>query len=349
VPERLNGTVSKTVVALWTTVGSNPTLSAGWARQVLLPPGSAVSTPMIKKILLALSILVCLSTCQLSGAGISKSPTATIFPTPTATPVPVPFGQHSYTDRPDDFPGYHQIHALYVVLKDSTNKGRDLDGSMDENFLLMNQWFAEQTGGRSFILDSYHGGLDITYVELPITEKELLDYAYKTYYGQYDKNWEDGYYINSSLQDFLYRIDPPLFHRNKLYVAYIEILKNEACGDVHIWRSIPFAMLYPSATELRTGHMECYKYSNQSPDNQIGTWEYIVAHEIIHALGFPTVYSLNSLPPDYFHIDDPDVPCDIMGMGAYCDKAELDPNHNDYYHLESQYIDDLEDSPYLYP
>jgi hypothetical protein len=28
VPERLNGTVSKTVVALWATVGSNPTLSA---------------------------------------------------------------------------------------------------------------------------------------------------------------------------------------------------------------------------------------------------------------------------------------------------------------------------------
>ena len=28
VPERLNGTVSKTVVVLWATVGSNPTLSA---------------------------------------------------------------------------------------------------------------------------------------------------------------------------------------------------------------------------------------------------------------------------------------------------------------------------------
>ena len=34
VPERLNGAVSKTVVVLWTTVGSNPTLSAG--RKILV-------------------------------------------------------------------------------------------------------------------------------------------------------------------------------------------------------------------------------------------------------------------------------------------------------------------------
>ena len=32
VPERLNGAVSKTVVARWATVGSNPTLSAGEER-----------------------------------------------------------------------------------------------------------------------------------------------------------------------------------------------------------------------------------------------------------------------------------------------------------------------------
>jgi hypothetical protein len=38
VPERLNGTVSKTVVALWVTVGSNPTLSAGKIAKALGVP-----------------------------------------------------------------------------------------------------------------------------------------------------------------------------------------------------------------------------------------------------------------------------------------------------------------------
>ena len=38
VPEWLNGAVSKTVVVLWATVGSNPTLSARKGRPVLRTP-----------------------------------------------------------------------------------------------------------------------------------------------------------------------------------------------------------------------------------------------------------------------------------------------------------------------
>ena len=38
VPEWLNGAVSKTVVVLWATVGSNPTLSARQGRPILRTP-----------------------------------------------------------------------------------------------------------------------------------------------------------------------------------------------------------------------------------------------------------------------------------------------------------------------
>ena len=68
------------------------------------------------------------------------------------TPFPshneiAPPGGHSNYDRPDDSPGKYQIHILYVVPKGFEYPIRDLDGSIDEQISLVNEWFASQADG----------------------------------------------------------------------------------------------------------------------------------------------------------------------------------------------------------
>jgi hypothetical protein len=232
-------------------------------------------------------------------------------------------------------------------LQDSKYSERDLDGSIEESLRLMNDWFADQTGGRSFVLDTYQGRLDITYMPIPLTEQGLLDYTYKTYYGQYNKGFSESNYLSYALEDFVYHANLPIFKQEKLYLAYFEISKAYTCGEYGSTRSAHVAVVYPSAFSLRD-QINCSIYSNEVGDNTRGIWENILAHEVIHSLGFVEYGCALNGTPDH-HVEDPETPDDIMGIGMYSDNPVLDPNHNDYYEKHRPYCADLADSPYLYP
>ena len=274
-------------------------------------------------------------------------PTATPTLIPTVTPVPAPIGQLSFVDRPDDYPGFYQVHVLYVVPKDFLSTTRYLDGSIDESMRLVNEWFASQKDGQFFVFDTYQGKLDITYIPLSVTEDEILEYT-KEKYGKYNSEISGLVNLSVAMEDFIYQLDEWSFASRKVYVAYFEISKSHVCGNGRSGYGYLVATLFPSAYSLRD-QIDCSEFSDQSLDGIRGVWENIIAHEIIHVLGVPGYSSCPKHPDgDGAHILDPETPDDIMGSGMYSENPVLDPNHDDYYMIDKTCFD-LADSPYLYP
>jgi len=274
--------------------------------------------------------------------------TPTEMPIPTDTATPSPLGQHSYTDRIDDHPLEYQFHVLYVINADTQNAVRDIDGSIDENVKLMNEWFSSQSTGTTFRFDTYQQELDITLVTLPITEAGMFDYV-KKQYSQHDERYDGMVFLHDGLEDWLERLNQirPFMQTGKIYVAYYEISKSFTCGDSAGAGKRVIGM-YPSAFSMRDDS-ECAAAADQSLDNERGLWEHILAHEIIHSLGFANSCATHAIQKD-IHIDDPATPTDIMGVrqGLYATNPVLDPNHDDYY-MTNLDCPDLADSPFLEP
>ncbi len=274
--------------------------------------------------------------------------TPTVVPAPTVTATPSPLGQHSYTDRIDDHPLEYQFHVLYVINADTQNAVRDIDGSIDENVRLMNEWFASQSNGATFRFDTYKQELDITLITLPITEAGMFDYVERQY-SQHDLRFDGMVFLHDGLEDWLERLNQirPFMQTGKIYVAYYEISKSFTCGDSAGAGKRVIGM-YPSAFSLRDNGA-CAAAADQSLDNERGLWEHILGHEIIHSLGFANSCATHAIQKD-IHIDDPATPTDIMGIrqGLYAADPVLDPNHDDYYMTDFD-CPDLANSPFLEP
>ncbi len=286
--------------------------------------------------------------------GITKTALPTqVSPSLTALPVqPLAIallGDHSYRDRPDDMPGQYQIHVLYVVTKDFDYTVRDLDGSINRQIELVNDWFSDQTNGSTLRFDTYEGSLDITLVILPVKESELFSYVLKNY-EQYDANYHGFIFLHNALEDWLNITNQttPFFSPGKLYLTYFESSMSYVCGDGPTAKSRIIGV-YPGAHNLRDKN-ECAAFLGKDHHDLPGVWEHILAHEIIHALGFPSACAKN-LDVDHVHIFDPFAQNDIMGTnpGIYDPHPVLDPNHDDYYMTNNPACPDLADSPFLNP
>jgi len=274
-----------------------------------------------KTSLFFLFVLFFSSACQLTNPNNTWNfPTPTVTPAFTPTPVPAPLGELSYSDRPDDYPGFYQIHVLYVVPKDFTDTTRYFDGSIDESVRLMNEWFASQKDGQFFILDTYQGKLDITYVRLPVSEGKIFEYT-KEKYGDYGEDPDDLSGLGKAMVDFISSLDViPPYQIQKIYIAYFEVSESFVCGETVSFITV----VYPDATNLRD-QVDCKIFSGQLLDGQRGVWENILAHEVIHVLGFPVKACTPRNVDNDMHIYDPDTPDDIMGSGMWNDNPVLDP------------------------
>ena len=284
-------------------------------------------------------------------------PPSKVEATPTAQPIAAtsrpttvaPLGQHSYSDRPDDFPGVYQIHVLYVVTRDFSYTVRDLDGSINEQVRLVGEWFSDQTDSTSLRFDTYQGAPDITLVVLPVTEGELYSFVLQEY-GKYDSAFHGLVFLHNGLEHWLDVVDrgSPVFSPGKLYLTYFESSFAYVCGDGPVSGSRIIGV-YPSAYNLRDKN-DCLAFLGEGQDNRRGVWEHILTHEILHALGFPASCASN-LGADAVHIDDPATPNDIMGsqLGIYDPNPVLDPNHDDYFMTDKGDCPDLSSSPFLSP
>lgn len=258
-------------------------------------------------------------------------------------------GIHSYYDRPDDFPGLYQFHVLYVVTEDFKYTTRDLDNSIKEETKLVNEWFSSQTNGKTLRLDTYQGQLDITFIILPLTETELFSYTAQNY-GKFDPTFHGLIYLHYALEDWLEKANgiSPFLFPGKIYITFSESSLAYVCGDGPVNGS-RIVGLYPNAYNLRDQN-DCSAFLGARKQDQRGVWENILAHEMIHALGFPSSCASN-LDEDKVHINDSVNKNDIMGtdLGIYDQNPVLDPNHNDYYLMNSPSCPDLSQSPFLSP
>jgi hypothetical protein len=90
-------------------------------------------------------------------------------------------GGRTTADRPDTTT-LAQIHTIYFVPSDGTDNALDINGTLDNALAAMNQWFANETGGRRMRLDTYSNkGVvrpDITFVRgLKTTAEYAADEA----------------------------------------------------------------------------------------------------------------------------------------------------------------------------
>ena len=99
----------------------------------------------------------------------SEGKTASLTLTVTSPPRPS-------ADRTDDASG-SQIHFVYVLPSDGTDRQLDLNGTLANTVGSWQTWLAGQTGGRRFRLDTFSGALDITFVRLGRSDAVMKSYG----------------------------------------------------------------------------------------------------------------------------------------------------------------------------
>jgi hypothetical protein len=222
-------------------------------------------------------------------------------------------------DRPDDVPG-RQIHFVYAVPAGF----RELDRGWDENGALvysvdtMLAWFLRQEGHPSLRVDTYRGDPDVTYVRLPRS-----DFVYKRRGPQL---------VMSDLRR------SGLRSRLKRYGVYYQGTlprrQEDTCGlgssGVHA-----FAIVFLSQT--------CPYDFEAARSGDYNPLAYIMAHEVLHELGFVPPCAPHATPDGHV-LDSKD---DLMYPVVEPGEETLDAGHDDYYRAFRPGCPDLSRSPYI--
>src|SRR5689334_7257456 len=118
------------------------------------------------------------------------------------------------TDQPDDHPGLQQVHLLYVLPSDGTDRGLDTDGTLTTSFGIANQWLADQDGGKPFNLDTAGGVPDITFVQIGESDEQMGSY---------------GVFIRDHLESQLRALG--FSDRSKIYLTYYDGTAHNVCAN----------------------------------------------------------------------------------------------------------------------
>lgn len=218
---------------------------------------------------------------------------------------------------------------MYVMPSDIADIGLDTTGAIARSVAAMHKWFASQTGGPKFRFDTYQGSLDITFLRLPFTDAEVR---------------ANGNRANDQMraQMILEGFDKP----NKLYVVYYGgSMDGNFCG-LGSYPPGAIAVLYLTGGQLqRTDGIPCFSTPLTFSESVSDYWEYALAHEIIHTLGF-----IPSCAPNVDNGHTKDSPNDLMHPSPlYTGAPQLDVGHDDYYMHSNGGCPDLADSVFLDP
>jgi hypothetical protein len=211
-------------------------------------------------------------------------------------------------DRPDDLPaGTQQIHVVYVLPSDGSDRGLDIDGTLAASVGSWQAWLKGQTGGKGLNLDTAGGKLDITFVRLPETDAVIA---------------ARGAFVRDEVEAELRRLgfaDPW-----KIYAVYYDGTSTFSCGG-GAWP--PILPGHVAALYLH-GTPNCDQNSFAGPGAPPGYLEFAMLHEILHTLG----HVPECAPHEYRSGHTSDTPTDLMwaGDGAWT-PSTLDPGHDDYY------------------
>ena len=249
------------------------------------------------------------------------------------------------TDQPDDNSDY-QIHVMYVLPSDRTDRDLDTNGTIATSVSAWENWLCNQTKGKTLRLDTYKGALDITFVWLPGGENALargLDLPSTFYTGSVPKNEFIADAIGLKLKALGFN------KPNKLYVVYYDGLSTYACGQGSGRNHAAFIYMHGHSPY----NIPCKRYRFATDYTQPKSFDAVLMHEIIHTLGFlPSCspHKTKDYGKDFQHATDD--PSDLMSTDYTTwwedpTKAVLDYNHDDYYDANIPGCPDLKNSAFL--
>lgn len=267
-------------------------------------------------------------------------------------------GQRQTKDLPDDSSGY-QIHVVYAVPADGTDRHLDTDGTIATSVSAWQNWLCNQTGGHSFKLDTFQGKLDITYLKTAETNEQLLEA--KEYESICSPSCLKGENLDRAISGQLFNTG--LHSSHKLYITYFDGDSIISCGSAS-----PGDLNYTSVYLL--GH-DNRQLQGGTPSCVVPfTTNYLLpeyfdmgmVHEIIHTLGFvPTCAphftnsgafggGPNPDPNDMIYGHASDSSTDLMSSEVNTgpsSKQVLDFNRDDYYDAHVKGCRDLKNSIFL--
>jgi hypothetical protein len=233
------------------------------------------------------------------------------------------------TDRPDDATGY-QIHVVYTVPKDGTDRQLDTNGRIHNSVSAFQTWLKAQTSGTGLRLDTAGGSLDVTFVRLTQTDAQL------TATGAFVRD-----YIENELMGMGFT-DP-----KKVYVVYHDGGSTYSCGG-GAWPPLLFGnagVMYLLGTP-RDGSLECNLNPVGASPTQPGYIDFGMLHETFHTLGATPQCAPNHTLEGHSS----DSPTDVMYSGSQdWQPTVLDIGRNDYYGHGRTDCVDLAKSVFLEP
>ena len=250
------------------------------------------------------------------------------------------------TDQPDDSAQEYQVHLMYVLPKDGTDRNLDTNGTIATSVSAWQNWLCNQTNGKTMKLDTYKGVLDVTFVRLDATDNTIAtgaDLKVKT------TGPREGYIVfdlRTHLKALGFK-DP-----HKLYAIYYDGSANfNTCGGTDILHT---AAIFLHGRVQMNRDWDCDTNTFTTDFTKPGYLDFAMLHEIIHTQGF--VLSCAPHHADY-HVLDSNY--DLLysnrgipdgkpwGGGDELLKIVLDYNHDDYYDANIPNCPDLKDSAFL--
>jgi hypothetical protein len=227
-------------------------------------------------------------------------------------------------DRPDDVAG-PQIHALYVLPSDGSDRALDTNGTIAASVANWQRWFEGQTLSGGLRLDTAGGALDVTFVRLGRADAELAS---------------RGLALRDAIETELRAAG--LLRADRIYATYYDGSSTAACGGGAWPPMLPgsVAAVYMRAT-FGAG-FPCYDPELSRAGLQI--MDFSVLHEVLHTMGFVPTCAPNHARSG--HVSDS--PTDLMYAGDEpWEPAVLDVGRDDYYHAHILGCRELAESPYL--
>jgi len=244
-------------------------------------------------------------------------------------------GDRTVRDLPDEVSG-PQVHFLYVVPADGTDRQLDVNGGMQQAIARIEHWFEGQTGNQALRIDTYKGAPDITFVRMTHTDAQATSITPWPL-------WVMG-------EDL---VAAGFNNPAKVYAALYDGHSAWACGGAKS----------PALPKLGAMYIRAWPTNDPRPcsdapgfgtgTDRPGYFEIGLLHEILHTIGFTPHCAPHASADGYGdHVDDS--PTDVMygpdgksPVGWNWSHAVLDYHHDDYYRARIPGCPDLSDSPYL--
>ncbi len=222
-----------------------------------------------------------------------------------------------------------QIHLIYAVPLDGTDRGLDTDGTIVQSVQASRRWFQEASGGRDLRFDDYRGELDITFVRLPKTDAQIR---------------ARGVFVRDEIEKLLRARG--FKNANKIYAVYYDGSSTHACGSAS-WPPVLKGKV--AALYLRgeiPGFLPCSENPFAQAEDSPGYWEFVLAHEILHALGFVATCAPSHALSGHVGDDNQDL---MYAGNLPWMPWLLDSNWDDYFAHSNGRCLDLLDSGFLLP